>query len=244
MKKQCIAGLLLLSLACTTLYGQWNMGKKVEGNRNVITENRTTTTYDGIKISGFFDVDLVAGKEGAITIKGEENILGYITVEVTDNMLKIGTEKGYNLRTSSGKSVHITVPFESINTLLLSGSGDITSNDVIKADTFDAKLSGSGNLKLTVDAQKFDMSLSGSGDIVLNGEAADFSSSISGSGDINASNLKSKTVNVSISGSGDTKVNCSESLYARVSGSGDIIYYGNPTKKDSKVAGSGEIVKG
>ena len=173
-----------------------------------------------------------------------ENILDYIDVEVVDNVLKIGTEKGYNFKLSPGKSVHITIPFESINGLVLSGSGDIVSKDVIKTDAFDAKLSGSGDLKLAVDAQKFNMSLSGSGDIVLSGTADDFSSSISGSGDINASDLKSKTVSVSISGSGDTKVSCSESLYARVSGSGDIVYYGNPTKKDTKVNGSGEISKG
>nr|WP_315156330.1 head GIN domain-containing protein [uncultured Flavobacterium sp.] len=244
MKNLSIASILLLSFSSFLSYGQWNMGKQIKGNGNVITETRTTSSYDGIKVSGFFDVDLVSGKEGNITIKGEQNILDYINVEVVDNVLKIGTEKGYNFKLSQGKSVHITIPFESINGLVLSGSGDIVSKDIIKTNAFDAKLSGSGDLKLAVDAQKFNMSLSGSGDIVLTGHANDFSSSISGSGDINASDLKSKTVSVSISGSGDTKVSCSESLYARVSGSGDIVYYGNPAKKDTKVVGSGEISKG
>ncbi|TAF63527.1 MAG: DUF2807 domain-containing protein [Flavobacterium sp.] len=244
MKNLSIASVLLLSFSSFLSYGQWNMGKQIKGNGNVITETRTTTSYESIKVSGFFDVDLVSGKEGSITIKGEQNMLDYIDVEVVDNVLKIGTEKGYNFKLSPGKSVHITIPFESINGLVLSGSGDIVSKDVIKTDAFDAKLSGSGDLKLAVDAQKFNMSLSGSGDIVLSGTADDFSSSISGSGDINALNLKSKTASISISGSGDTKVSCSESLYARVSGSGDIVYYGNPTKKDTKVNGSGEISKG
>jgi hypothetical protein len=244
MKNLTITSVLLLTFNSLLSYGQWNMGKQIKGNGNVITETRTTSDYDGIKVSGFFDVDLVSGKEGTITIKGEQNILDYIDVEVVDNVLKIGTEKGYNFKLSPGKSVHITIPFESINGLALSGSGDIVSKAVIKTDAFDAKLSGSGDLKLAVDAQKFNMSLSGSGDIILSGTADDFTSSISGSGDINASDLKSKTVSVSISGSGDTKVSCSESLYARVSGSGDIVYYGNPVKKDTKVAGSGEISKG
>lgn len=244
MKNLTITSAILLSLSGFFSYGQWNNGKQIKGNGNEITETRTTTTYDGIKISGFFDVDLVAGKEGSITIKGEQNILDYIDVEVVDNVLKIGTEKGYYFKTSTGKSVHITIPFESISALVLSGSGDIISKNIIKADAFDAKLSGSGDLKLMVDTQKFNMSLSGSGDIILKGTTDDFISSISGSGDINASDLKSKTVNVSISGSGDTKVNCSESLYARVSGSGDIVYYGNPAKKDTKVVGSGEISRG
>lgn len=244
MKNLFIASVLFFSFSTFMSYGQWNMGKQIKGNGKVITETRTTTSYEGIKISGFFDVDLVAGKEGTISIKGEENILDYINVEVEDNVLKIGTEKGYNFKLSTGKSVHITIPFESINTLVLSGSGDIISKDIIKTAAFDAKLSGSGDLKLAVDTQKFNMSLSGSGDISLKGTVDNFTTSISGSGDINASDLKAKIASVSISGSGNTSVHCTESLYARVSGSGDIVYYGNPATKDTKVAGSGEITKG
>lgn len=244
MKNLTVTSMILLSFCSFMSYGQWNMGRQVKGNGNVISETRTTTNYESIKISGFFDVDLVAGKEGSITIKGEENILDYIDVEVIDNVLKIGTEKGYNFKLSPGKSVHITIPFETINALFLSGSGDITSKNIIKTDTFEANLSGSGNLKLTVDTQNFNMSLTGSGDIDLQGTADKLITSISGSGNIDTTQLKSKIVTVSISGSGNTKVNCSESLHARVSGSGDIVYYGDPAKKDTKVTGSGEINKG
>lgn len=244
MKKLAITGILFVTFGCFSSYGQWNVGKEIKGNGKLITETRTTIDYDGIKISGFFDVNLVSGKEGNITIHGEQNILEYIDVEVVDQVLKIGTKNGYNLKLSQGKSINIAVPFESISSLVLSGSGDIISKDVIKSNTFEAKLSGSGDLKLAVDTKKFNMSLSGSGDIELQGIADDLITTISGSGDINASRLQSKTANVSISGSGDTKVNCSESLFVRVSGSGDIVYYGNPAKKDTKVIGSGEISKG
>lgn len=34
-----------------------------------------------------------------------------------------------------------------------------------------------------------------------------------------------------------------QNLEARVTGSGDIEYYGNPIKKDTKVTGSGDIYK-
>ncbi|MBP6585664.1 MAG: DUF2807 domain-containing protein, partial [Flavobacterium sp.] len=46
---------------------------------------------------------------------------------------------------------------------------------------------------------------------------------------------------VNVSGSGDIKVNCTEFIEARVAGSGDIEYKGNPKKVDTKVAGSGTI---
>ncbi|KAF2337263.1 head GIN domain-containing protein [Flavobacterium daemonense] len=231
------------------VYGAFLIGltasaqEKINGNGNVVTETRTTSEYDAIKISGFFDVDLVAGKEGKISIKGEQNILAAIIVEVEDNALKVYVKKGTNLRPSTGKKVEITIPFEKISELSLSGSGDIVAKSQIKNDKFSAKLSGSGDVDLDVAANSFDFNLSGSGDIKLKGNSDNVAIKLSGSGDIEAANLKAKNADVMVSGSGDVKVNCNESITARVSGSGDIKYTGNPEKRDVKVSGSGSISK-
>ncbi|PIF70239.1 head GIN domain-containing protein [Flavobacterium sp. 2] len=217
--------------------------EKINGNGKVVTETRSTAGYDSIKIAGSFDVDLVAGKEGKIIVKGEENILSAIIVEVEENTLKIYTKKNTNIRSSIGKKVEVTIPFEKISELTLSGSGNIKSKDIIKNDSFLAKLSGSGNFSLAVDSNSFELNLSGSGNVNLKGNADNFTTKLSGSGDIDASALKSKNVVVNVSGSGNSKVNCNESLTARVSGSGDIKYTGNPEKRDVKVSGSGNISK-
>ncbi|CAA9200358.1 head GIN domain-containing protein [Flavobacterium collinsii] len=232
------SALLLSSIA----NAQWS-NKKIKGNGNVVTETRTTSDYNAIKVSGFFDVDLVAGKEGKIIVKGEQNLLSAIKVEVEDNVLKVYTEKGVNLSPSLGKKIEVTVPFETISALTLSGSGDVQSKDPIKSDKFLAKLSGSGNFNLAVNSTDLELNLSGSGDVSLKGNTANFVTKLSGSGDIDAANLKSKNTDVTISGSGDIRVNCTESLTARVSGSGDIRYSGSPEKRDVKVSGSGSISK-
>nr|WP_294783782.1 head GIN domain-containing protein [uncultured Flavobacterium sp.] len=220
-----------------------NAQKKINGNGKVTTQTRTTGDYDGIKISGFFDVDLVAGKEGKIILKGEENLLAAIKVEVEGNELKVYVEKGTQLRASSGHKVEVTVPFEKISALTLSGSGDIKSVNPIKNDKFSAKLSGSGDIDLNVESNTFEFNLSGSGDVKLKGNSDNIVVKLSGSGDIEAASLKSKNADVTVSGSGDVKISCSTSLTARVSGSGDIKYIGNPGKRDVKVSGSGSISK-
>jgi hypothetical protein len=217
---------------------------KISGNGKVITETRNTADYDAIKVSGSFDVDLVAGKEGKIIVKGEENILAVVKVEVEDNTLKIYVEKNTNIRSSIGKKVEVTIPFEKISELSLSGSGDIESKDTIKNDKFAAKLSGSGNFKLAVAANTLELSLSGSGNVHLKGTSDNFTTKLSGSGDIDATDLKSKNVNVNVSGSGNSRVFCNENLTARIAGSGNIKYVGNPEKRDVKVSGSGNISKG
>jgi hypothetical protein len=233
------------SLLLTTMtYGQWSSNQKIKGNGNVTSEKRMTNSYDEIAITGFFDVELVAGKEGNITIKGEENLLPLIKIEVVNQVLKISTEKNKYISTSKGKQIIIIVPFESISQVTLTGSGDVVAKNSIKAKSFLAKLTGSGDMKLDVEANDFDVNLSGSGDIVLTGNTENFNSNLNGSGDIDAGNLKAKNAKITVSGSGDSKVFCSESLHARVSGSGDIEYIGNPKKKDTKVNGSGAISKG
>lgn len=232
-----------LFFVSTIATAQWSSKDRIKGNGNVITENRTTAGYDEIKVSGFFDVDLVSGTEGNITIKGEENLLSAIKVEVENNVLKIYTEKNKNISPSANKTIQITIPFEKISGISLVGSGDVSSKNTIKSDNFTAQLSGSGDLSLDIEASTFDLGVSGSGDVTLKGSTESFTSKLSGSGDIDAAKLIAKNGDFAISGSGDMKVFCSESLKARVSGSGDIQYGGDPKTKDTKVSGSGEISK-
>lgn len=222
---------------------QWSSNNKIKGNGKVISETRTTSDYDAIKVAGSFDVDLVAGKEGKIIIKGEENLVSAIKVEVEDNVLKIYVEKGTNIRPSMGKKIEVTVPFEKISEVSLAGSGNIQSKNAIKNDKFTAKLAGSGNFNLKVNSTNLELNLSGSGNINLKGSSDSLTTKLAGSGNIEATNLKAKNVDANVSGSGNSRVNCAENLTARIAGSGDIKYTGNPEKRDVKVSGSGSITK-
>ena len=231
---------LLFSASCTA---QW--GKKVKGNGNVVTIERSVGDYDGIGVSGWFDVELVDGSEGELTIKGEDNLLEHIVTEVKNGKLSIKVEKGYNLKPSSWDGgIVITVPVEDINSIALSGSGDIVGKTTLKANNFKTAMSGSGDITLDVDVSSISASMSGSGDITLSGNAGDFDATISGSGDIKAYDLDADNVDATVSGSADIKVTAKKVLKARVSGSGDISYRGNPEKVDTKTSGSGDISKG
>ena len=231
---------LILTASCSA---QW--GKKIKGNGNVTTIERSVGEYDAIALSGWFDVELVAGKEGEIKLKGESNLLEYIKTEVRNGKLVIKVEKGYNLKPSSwDDGIRITVPVKSVNSIALSGSGDIVGKTTIKTNDFRTAMSGSGDITLDIEANSIDSSMSGSGDITLSGSTTDFDATISGSGDIKAYGLEADNVNATVSGSADIKVTANKMLKARVSGSGDIRYRGNPEKVDTKASGSGDISKG
>jgi len=235
MKKLAIIIILLTFTANAN--AQW-YGKKIKGNGKVVTETRNVSDYDEIAVAGSFDVKLVAGKEGKITIEIEDNLLEYLITEVKEGKLKIKWEKGININTT--KELLVTVPFEDIEAVSLAGSGDVFSEDTIKTDNLKVALAGSGDIKLNINAIGISSAVSGSGDIKLMGSTENLKCAIAGSGDINGYELVSNNVEVSIAGSGDIKVNAKENLKARISGSGDVYYKGNP-RQDVKVSGSGSV---
>jgi len=124
-----IALLLTIALFTVNCTAQW--GKRIKGNGKVVTEERSVGEYEEIAVAGWFDVDLVKGREGEISLKGEENLLEYIITEVKNGKLTIKVKKGYNLQSSNWKEgILVTVPFERISAVSLSGSGDIRSHRI------------------------------------------------------------------------------------------------------------------
>ncbi|WP_446051057.1 head GIN domain-containing protein [Zobellia laminariae] len=237
MKNWIVLGLALVSASCSA---QW--GKGIRGNGNTVSIERSVGDYESIAISGSFDIDLVSGSEGALIVKGEENLLEYIVTEVENGKLVIRVKKGVNLKPSIHKGgIHVQIPVESIDALSLSGSGDIVGHTTLKTADFKTSMSGSGDITLDVDTETLSASMSGSGDMNLSGNTRDFKATISGSGDIKAFDLNADNVEATVSGSADIKVTANEKLKARVSGSGDINYRGNPKKVDTKTSGSGDI---
>ncbi|MDT0557649.1 head GIN domain-containing protein [Ichthyenterobacterium sp. W332] len=240
MKKSILVLIAIMFVSLT--HAQWyGKGKKIKGNGNVTTITRTTSDYDGIKCAGSFDYILVAGEEGKITIEGEENLLEYIVTEIKDNQLVVKTQKKINLQTSKNNTIKITIPFKDINHVSLAGSGDLYNKDTISASDLSVALAGSGDLILDVATSNVKGSIAGSGDLTLKGKTENLEAKVAGSGDFHGFNLESNNTTVSVAGSGDAEVVSRKSLKARVAGSGDIEYKGNPEKEDTKVSGSGSI---
>lgn len=233
---------LVLALALATVSNaQW--GKTIRGNGDVVTQQRTVGEYRAVSLAGWFDVKLVPGREGTITIQGDSNLLDHIITQVDNGNLELKTEKGYNLSSSQRTGIKITVPVESIQAVNLSGSGNISGSDPIKAPAFSTRLAGSGDIDLIVEADQVETSVSGSGDVTLSGSTGELNISVSGSGDVMAYGLKAKIAKVNVTGSADVEVTATEQLMAWISGSGDIVYRGDPQKVQAKSVGSGSVTK-
>jgi hypothetical protein len=232
-----VLALAIVMMGTGNVFAQW--GKKVVGNGNVTTKTINTADYDAIKGIGSMDIHLERGSEGTITVKTDENLQEYIIVEVENNTLKVRTKKNTYLKTKKG--IHVYVPFDDISEVSLTGSGDIDTKDAIQSDNLVIKVTGSGDVALEVAANTVDATVTGSGDIVVSGRTTNLEVKVTGSGDFDGDGLRSENTDATVSGSGDATVYASKYLKARVNGSGDIQYDGNPEKRDTKVSGSGNI---
>ncbi len=232
----------LLSFALVTLTScaqSWG-GRSIKGNGKVTTETIQVADYDEVNVVGSMDVTLVKGSEGSIKVTTDENIQEFIEITSIAGKLKITTRNTIN-GLSTKKGINIEVPFTDLNAVSLVGSGDINSTDTIKASSMDLSLTGSGDINLVIEAENLDSNLTGSGDIRLKGNATNFKVKVSGSGDYEAGALRADYTDAYVSGSGDLQVNAKKRIKARVNGSGDITYSGNPEKVDTKISGSGDI---
>lgn len=244
MMKKILLTLAILTFSMQATQAQWWKGsKEIEGNGNMTTQTRDVSNYDHVALTGSMNVELVAGKEGKIRVEAEENLQEYILTTVDGDKLQISVEKGYSLNPTRNNSIRITVPFQTLNAVTLTGSGDINSRDEIKAENFEIKMTGSGDITLALTAKNVRTGMTGSGDITLRGSARDFDCKITGSGDISAFDFRCEKVNATVTGSGDIQVYASEEITATIPGSGDIEYRGNPKKENFKTMGSGDITK-
>jgi hypothetical protein len=239
MKKQIV--LVLLFAVFATVNAQ--RGKKIKGNGNVVSIERQTSDYDGLRVGGFYQVELVEGTEGKITLSGEENILEYIETEVSGNTLIIKSKNNMQLKPSLGKKVFVTVPVKEIDAIRLSGSGKITSSVALKSNSFKVHTSGSRNATLNIEAKRVTVISSGSSNITLEGSTESLDITSSGSSNLNAFELASETADIVSSGSSNIRIAVSRKIDSRSSGSSNIKYRGNPEKLQSKSSGSSKVVK-
>lgn len=215
--------------------------KKVRGNGNVITVNRTTSDYDQVSIGGSFNVTLESGEEGKLVIQIEDNLAEYLITEVNEGQLKIKWKKGINVKTN--KNIKITVPFMHIDGVSLAGSGNVVTKDPIKSHNLDLNVAGSGNMNLDVKTSDLNSKIAGSGNMTVNGATTRLNCKIAGSGNFRGYDLTTRDANAKIAGSGNIHATINGQLVAKITGSGSVKYEGNPDVENVKVAGSGSVSK-
>lgn len=194
------------------------------GSGNIVTETRSTGSFEAITVGGSFDVEVKMGDALSVVVEADDNIIKYIETKVSGNTLKIRTEDLHSYSDVHMK-VYVTVP--SLRAISASASAEVTGENMLKSsEKLTFKASSSASINAEVDAPEIETGASSSGSITLNGRTKNHKSEASSSGDINTFDLLSESTTASASSSADIEVHASVSLNARASSSGSVEYKG------------------
>jgi hypothetical protein len=246
----------LLKALFTAAIFACTMGTVAMAQSAVKTDSLETITtnlsgFNHIKIAGPFDVHLVQGTTESVKYIAGPDVKNRITAKVSGGVLKIhnthdnwgnGYKSWYGEKSvwHNHKKIAVYITAINLESISVSGSGDVAFADGFKAPGLRLRVRGSGEILGSVDVKKLNSKLSGSGSIKLSGNAEISKVHIAGSGHFEGGSLVTINSAAHVSGSGNAKVNASDKVDAAVRGSGVISYTNAKTINISK-SGSGEV---
>ncbi len=212
-----VGGLTVALLYRSDVFGGSSNSTTV-GSGVPATQARSVTPFRSIDLAGSNNVVIRVGGKQSVLVRADDNLLDRVTTEVQSGELVIANTPG-SLTAKSPMSVEVNVP--TLTALTLTGSGNIVVDD-IRAENLKVRLPGSGTLTGSGTATRLDVTVSGSGAVQF-------------------TRLVANDVSAGVSGSGSIFITATKTLDASVSGSGVIIYVGNPQDVTKSVTGSGAI---
>lgn len=213
--------------------------KSVTGSGKVVTKERKTDSFTGLKVSSGIDVYLKQGNNETVSVEADENLHEYILTEVRGGVLNVYSE--YSIRGAERKRVYVTM--KEVIAVKTTSAGDVLGETPIISDRLELSASSAGDIKLEVHTKNTNIDISSSGNITISGETDMLRADLSSAGDLNAFDLKAREADVSVSSAGDADVSVSEKITARASSAGDINYRGDPKYVDAHSSSAGGIHK-
>lgn len=229
-------------VVCTILLGVFGLSSCntyniIEGSGIVQTEYRRMAYFNKIELYFPAEVIVRQGNTKDIEITAESNIIGLVYSRVSGNTLIL--DDNGRLRSSHNVKIYVQVP--DINSIFVSGSGRVISDNKIYAKNMNVRLSGSGFIDVALDV-KNDLvaDLSGSGLIFMEGDTYNGIYDVSGSGKIESFDMHADNSDIVISSSGRCETTALSNLGVTISGSGSVWFRGNP-RISQRISGSGKI---
>ncbi len=196
-------------------------GGPIIGSGNVRTQEITLSDFKAIQASSGFNVQITQSSTYSINITADDNVLNYILVNKTDNLLTIRLKPGISFTTSTLKAEISTPDLTSVQF-----SGGVVGN--------------AQDIKLTHD---FIAGLSGGSRLTMTGQASNLTATASGGSTLSMLDFKVYNAGINFSGGSQGTINVDGTLNAILSGGSHLSYTGNPTLGNIETSGGASISK-
>lgn len=202
--------------------------------------------FNAIAVGGPIETRILLNQSEGIRFEGDKDAIATLVSEVKGTALIIRPEMSWTSWRHKYKDKKIVayVSARRLNSITLSGDGQLFSDGLIAQESITITNSGSGNMRLKLDVQSATIVMSGSGKLELDGSAAQTRLTLSGSGilgktsDFDTSNLKAI-----MSGSGKVYLTCNGNIDATISGSATIHNHGSADVSQKVILGTGGVIQ-
>jgi putative autotransporter adhesin-like protein len=191
------------------------------GSGDAATQRRALPPFSGVALTGANNVVVHVGAKQSVVVHADDNLLRRVTTRVRSGRLVIGTTPG-DLSARSPMFVTVSVP--SLDAIALRGEGNVAVTG-IDSRKLTVALPGAGNVHASGTATKLDVTLSGQGNALLR-------------------QLVARDADATLSGDGSIMLTATRRLTADVSGTGTVLYGGNPAQVTQRVTGTGTVSAG
>lgn len=227
----------LLMLSCNF---SMNLNEGVDGNKNVVTEDRNiSNTFNAIKISQSLELQITQSKAVAIRVEADENLQDLIMTKVENNVLSIYSTE--NIRRAASKKIILSLV--DLSSIKATSGSDVSSTNTINSTNLDVSATSGALITLDVETKKLDCNSTSGSLITITGKTQNLVASATSGSNIDAKNLNTEISNVKSTSGANISVNTSKELTARATSGGVIKYFGNPEKVDKSDSSAGSIKK-
>jgi hypothetical protein len=231
---------ILTLLFVATLFSSCaiDMFNRVNGNRNVVTEDRSTKEdFTKIKVSTGLDLYISQGSKNQITVEADENLQDIIRTEVKDGVLRIYSEK--NIWRAKARKVYVTV--ETLEALTATSGSDAYAKETLKVNDLKISATSGADIHISVNVNTIETTATSGSNIEVSGASNNHISKATSGASIDAYQLRSKNVTVKVTSGANINVHASESIDAKATSGGDIDFKGSPKKVNKKTSSGGSV---
>lgn len=192
------------------------MRTEIRGSGKRETEKRQISPFTSISTEGAFNVEITCKKELSLEVEGDDNVLDFVTSEVSNNVLRLSNSKSYS--TDEPVTFRISVP--NLDALSVSGAGKI-------------EIKG-------MDNERFEIDSDGAPAITVSGKTKLVDIKTSGAGKIDTNNLRAARAVVESNGVSRIELDVADQLDVTVNGPSSVTYKGDPVV-NKNVNGPGKV---
>jgi hypothetical protein len=211
------------------------------GSGNVIQRDIPVSNFKKVRLAGLGNLHIEQCEEESLHIEGEDNILDLLRIEVLQDELHIGFERGAVIPHLT-KPLNFTLKAKTMEGITLSGAGNVDAGS-LHGERLNLSISGAGDMETeTLEVGDLEMKISGSGDLETGAITAGKTNlTISGRGNIKAKALHSATLMLKISGSGNIHFADlqGQKIESKISGHGDFELSGRVDEQEVHLSGAG-----